>query len=112
MRTMEFFGRNVDEAIFHGLVEMGLTIDQVKTEIVQKESKGLFGLGAKNAVVRITELEAPVTPVFDVEKNPENRSSKGSSRNTERRKASGKSDSSKPVHTSPNFAYSEEPLSA
>ena len=53
MRSMEFSGRNIDEAIFHGLNEMGLTIDEVDTEIVQKESKGLFGIGAKNAVTAV-----------------------------------------------------------
>ena len=50
MRSMEFSGRNIDEAIFHGLNEMGLTIDEVDTEIVQKESKGLFGIGAKDRI--------------------------------------------------------------
>ena len=68
MRSMEFSGRNIDEAIFHGLNEMGLTIDEVDTEIVQKESKGLFGIGAKNAIVRLTEREVPVVPDFEAEK--------------------------------------------
>lgn len=68
MRSMEFSGRNIDEAIFHGLNEMGLTIDEVVTEIVQKESKGLFGIGAKNAIVRLTEREVPVVPNFEAEK--------------------------------------------
>ena len=67
MRSMEFSGRNIDEAIFHGLNEMGLTIDEVDTEIVQKESKGLFGIGAKNAIVRLTEREVPVVPNFEAE---------------------------------------------
>ncbi|MBR0081283.1 MAG: protein jag [Clostridia bacterium] len=73
MRSMEFTGRNVDEAIFHGLVEMGLSIDQVTTEIIQKETKGIFGLGAKNAVVRLTEREVPVEPVFETVPKPEPR---------------------------------------
>lgn len=68
MRSMEFSGRNIDEAIFHGLNEMGLTIDEVVTEIVQKESKGIFGIGAKNAIVRLTEREVPVVPDFEAEK--------------------------------------------
>ena len=65
MRTMEFTGRTVDEAIFHGLNEMGVTIDQVDIVTVQSESKGLFGLGARNAIVRLTEREVPVVPDFD-----------------------------------------------
>lgn len=80
MRTMEFSGRNVDEAIYHGLVEMGLSIDQVNVEVVQKESKGLFGIGAKNAVIRITELEVAKTPVFEKPVSNEERQKKSSTK--------------------------------
>lgn len=62
MRSMEFSGRTVDEAIFHGLTEMGVTIDEVEIETLQSETKGLFGLGSKMAVVRLTEREEPVVP--------------------------------------------------
>ena len=55
MRSMEFSGRTIDEAIFHGLNEMGVTIDEVMIETLQSETKGLFGLGAKMAVVRLTD---------------------------------------------------------
>ena len=64
MRSMEFTGRTVDEAIFAGLNEMNVTIDQVEIETVQHESKGLFGLGAKKAVVRLTEREIATVPDF------------------------------------------------
>ena len=57
MRSMEFSGRTVDEAIFHGLNEMGVTIDQVDIITVQSESKGIFGFGARNAIVRLVERE-------------------------------------------------------
>ena len=60
MRSMEFSGRSVDEAIFLGLNEMGVTIDEVEIETLQSESKGLFGIGAKMAVVRLTEREVPL----------------------------------------------------
>ncbi len=112
MKTMEFFGRNVDEAIFHGLVEMGLTIDQVKIEIVQKESKGLFGLGAKNAVVRLSELETPVTPVFEtVPRQAKSYSSShaGDHKKNDNRKRSEKSSDSKNGHSERNkLEYDEE----
>lgn len=62
MKSMEFSGRTVDEAIFHGLTEMGLTIDEVEIETLQSETKGLFGFGSKMAVVRLTERETPVVP--------------------------------------------------
>ncbi len=64
MRSMEFSGRTVDEAIFAGLTEMGVSIDQVDIVTIQSESKGLFGLGAKNAIVRLTEREVAVEPDF------------------------------------------------
>lgn len=60
MRSMEFSGHSVDEAIFIGLTEMGVTIDEVEIETIQSESKGLFGIGAKQAVVRLTEREVPL----------------------------------------------------
>ena len=64
MRSMEFSGRTVDEAIFHGLNKMGVTIDQVDIITVQSESKGIFGFGARNAIVRLVERETPVVPDF------------------------------------------------
>ena len=60
MRSMEFSGNSVDEAIFNGLNEMGVTIDEVEIETIQSESKGLFGIGAKPAVIRLTEREVPL----------------------------------------------------
>lgn len=79
MRTMEFSGRTVDEAIFHGLQEMGVTIDQVDIVTVQNESKGIFGIGARQAVVRLTEREIPVVPDFDAV-NEERREQKQAAR--------------------------------
>ena len=60
MRSMEFSGHSVDEAIFNGLNEMGVTIDEVEIETIQSESKGLFGIGAKQAIVRLTQREVPL----------------------------------------------------
>lgn len=71
MRSMEFSGRTVDEAIFHGLNEMGLTIDEVEIETLQSETKGIFGLGSKMAVVRLTERETPVVPDMEQYKKHE-----------------------------------------
>ena len=60
MKSQEFSGHSVDEAIFVGLTEMGVTIDEVEIETIQSETKGLFGIGAKMAVVRLTEREVPL----------------------------------------------------
>ncbi len=39
---------------------MGVTIDEVEIETIQSETKGLFGIGAKMAVVRLTERDVPL----------------------------------------------------
>jgi len=56
MKSIEVKGKTVDEAIFKGLTELGLSLDEVNIEIVHEGSKGLFGLG-KNAVVVLSEKE-------------------------------------------------------
>ena len=118
MRSMEFSGRNIDEAIFHGLNEMGLTIDEVDTEIVQKESKGLFGIGAKNAIVRLTEREVPIVPDFEAEKAAahERKADRPKRENNERRDRKPRNDKQKRESgerrekepQAPAIAYSEE----
>lgn len=79
MRTMEFSGRTVDEAIFAGLQEMGVTIDQVEIVTVQNESRGIFGIGARQAIVRLTEREVAVVPDFEAV-NEERREQKQAAR--------------------------------
>lgn len=56
MLTVESKGKTVDEAIFNGLKEIGLEIDEVTIEIVQEGTKGIFGLG-KSAIVRLIQKE-------------------------------------------------------
>ena len=56
MTYVEAKGKTVDEAIFNGLEQMGLSLDEVDIEIVHEGSKGLFGLG-KSAVVHLTKKE-------------------------------------------------------
>lgn len=46
-------GKNLDEAINEGLIELGLTKDEAEIEIIDEGSKGFLGLGAKEACVRI-----------------------------------------------------------
>ena len=57
MKSGEFTGHSIDEAVFHGLQELSLSIDEVRIETLQSESKGLFGIGAKLARVRLTQRE-------------------------------------------------------
>lgn len=57
MRTIEATGRSIDEAIFNGLNELQISIDCVEIEIMQQESKGILGIGARPAKVRLIERE-------------------------------------------------------
>ena len=54
VKSIEVKGKTLDEAIFTGLTELGLGIDQVSYEIIKENSKGLFGIG-KSVVIRMTE---------------------------------------------------------
>ena len=96
MRSMEFSGRTVDEAIFHGLNEMGVTIDQVDIITVQSETKGIFGFGARNAIVRLVERETPVVPDFSAineerrEQREERRERRGDRKDDRREGRGGK----------------------
>lgn len=57
MRSIEVQGKSIDEAIFNGLKELAISIDEVDIEIVRQESKGVLGIGARNAIVRLVERE-------------------------------------------------------
>lgn len=48
-------GKTVDEAIFKGLNELEISIDEVDVEIIQSETKGVFGIGTKPAIVMLTK---------------------------------------------------------
>ncbi|MGI6152506.1 MAG: RNA-binding cell elongation regulator Jag/EloR [Christensenellaceae bacterium] len=67
MEYVEAKGKTVDEAIFNGLNEMGLALDEVDIEIIQEGSKGIFGLG-KNALVRLSKKgEAESSVAADIQ---------------------------------------------
>lgn len=58
--SVEATGKNVEEAIAHGLAELGKTRDEVEIEVLSEGSRGLFGLGAEEARVRISVIEPQV----------------------------------------------------
>lgn len=79
--SYEFRAKTVDEAIADGLAALNLRREQVDVEIVNKGSRGIFGIGSEPAVVRIIPLpsthpasvmtpsileETPVIPAEDV----------------------------------------------
>ena len=57
-RSVEVSGPSVDEAIEKALGELGADLDDVETEVLAEGSRGLLGLGAEEARVRVTLVEA------------------------------------------------------
>lgn len=62
-RQIKASGKTVDEAVWTGLNELGLSIDEIDVEIIQKGSSGLLGIGAKPAIVLITEKDSETLDV-------------------------------------------------
>lgn len=46
--------KNVNEAVLAALEELGATTDEVNVEVVDEGKKGLFGIGSRDAIVRVT----------------------------------------------------------
>ena len=56
MESLEVSAKTVEEAIERGLQQLGLTRDQVETVVLNKGRSGFLGMGAEEAVVRLTPL--------------------------------------------------------
>lgn len=56
-RILEIEGKTIDEAIFAGLEQMGLSFDEVDIDILQESNKGFLGIGKTDAKVRLTERD-------------------------------------------------------
>jgi len=67
----EYTGRTVSEAIAAGLKDLNLTAETAHIEVLDEGHSGVFGLGSRPAVVRISALDAGPEPVADTEQIPE-----------------------------------------
>ncbi len=62
-RSVEVSGRTVEEAVAQALADLGLRREQVEVQVLREAKRGILGLGAEDALVRVTEIvreEAPV----------------------------------------------------
>jgi spoIIIJ-associated protein len=58
---IEAKGQNVDQAITNGLQRLGVRRDDVDITVIDEGSRGLLGIGARDAVVRL-RVQKPETP--------------------------------------------------
>jgi len=58
MDSLEISAKTVEEAMERGLQQLGLDRDQVECVVVNKGRSGFLGMGAEDAVVRLTPLAA------------------------------------------------------
>ncbi|MFR6344022.1 MAG: Jag N-terminal domain-containing protein [Christensenellales bacterium] len=85
MRSIDVTAKSVDEAIFMGIDQLGLSIDQVDIEIIEEGGRRLFGIGSKQCVVRLTERARKKWSVCW--RNRKNKRSRKSSKNRNASKA-------------------------
>ena len=66
MESIEASGKSVDEAVLQALSRLGKRRDEVEIAVLQTPSRGAFGLGSKDARVRVTVrsqiIGAVITP--------------------------------------------------
>jgi spoIIIJ-associated protein len=72
--NLEIIAPSVEEAIDKGLEDLGLTREEVDVEILDEGSRGLFGLGSRQARVRLT-----IRSASDLTERPDNQGSFASS---------------------------------
>ncbi len=61
-RNVEARGKNVEDAIQRGLAQLGVRRDQVDITVLTEGSRGILGIGAEDARVRLTVLVAVAPP--------------------------------------------------
>jgi spoIIIJ-associated protein len=62
--SLDVSAKTVEEAIEQGLAQAGLTRDQVEIEIIKEGKRGVFGIGAEEAQIRLSLKKQPApTPV-------------------------------------------------
>jgi len=59
MDQIEASGKTVEDALSNALVKLGATRDEVEFVVLDEGKRGLFGRGARDAVVRVERLATP-----------------------------------------------------
>jgi len=62
VESIEASGKSIEEAIARALASLGKRHDEVEIAVLQEASRGTFGLGSKEARVRVTVRPTSTTP--------------------------------------------------
>jgi spoIIIJ-associated protein len=57
-KSGEFRGKTVEAAVSAGLASLKLSLDEVTVEVLRQGSRGVLGIGAEDAIVRLTAIQA------------------------------------------------------
>jgi spoIIIJ-associated protein len=63
VRSIQANGSTVEDAVEAGLAQLQIGRDQVEIEVVEEGSRGVLGIGARDAVVRLTFREEEPMPL-------------------------------------------------
>ena len=67
-KEIESRGANVDQAIASGLSQLGLNREDVIVEVIDEGSRGLLGIGSRDAIVKIRSLKIDAVEAAPVAK--------------------------------------------
>ena len=68
--SIEISAPSVEEAIAQGLARLGLPRDEVEVTVLDQGSRGLLGIGARDATVRLEPASSPAPTPVAVEEEP------------------------------------------
>ncbi len=105
MKTIDFTGKSINEAVDKAHEELGIAYADIDFEVIEEASKGFLGIGAKPAKIRVTIKEAG----DDVkEAKPEPKREAMSAKPERRREVKKPAPKSEPVQV--QKAETEEPV--
>lgn len=64
-KSVDASGRDVEEAVANALARLDCSRDDVEVTVLREPRSGLLGIGARDAIVRVTELLEPEEPQID-----------------------------------------------
>ncbi len=67
MESIEASGKSVDDAVIQALTRLGKRRDEVEVTVLQEPSRGLVGLGSREARVRVSVRPSPASAVITPE---------------------------------------------